>query len=313
MNNTNFSWLWTALVTPFKEWNWINNEIDFEALDRLLKMQIDWWVDWVLLLGTTAENPTLSKEEWIEIVKFAIKKLAWITKIMVNVWNYSTSSSLKNIETFDKIDWIDAYLIVNPYYNKPTQTWLYLHFTTLANFTEKPVVLYNIKWRTWVNLNTDTLLKIVSDSKNVIWVKEASWDLEQMKEVINKTNDDFLVFSWDDWLTYDLALAWWNWVISVASNLIPKEMKEFVDLCLEKNSEAEKLNEKYSEFFNKIFIQTNPLPAKTYLAEKWIIKEEFRLPMCKMDEKEKKEFLNFIKENNFKILNLNFSYYIIQK
>ncbi len=299
MNQKQFTGLWTALVTPFKEWNWIDNEVDYVALDRLLQMQIDWNVDWVLLLWTTAENPTLTNEEWKEIVKFAINKIAWKTKIMVNVWNYSTKKSLENIKSFDQIEWIDWYLLVNPYYNKPTQTWLYLHFTTLADSTKKPVILYNIKWRTCVNVNTDTLLKIIQKSKNVVWVKEASWDLNQMKEVIEKTPDNFAVLSGDDSLTYDLIKMWWDWILSVASNSIPSEMKEFVDLCLISDSKAKQLNDKYNEFFNKIFIQTNPLPTKTYLASKWIIKEEFRLPMCKMDEKEKKEFLDFIKENNY--------------
>lgn len=299
MENKQFAGLWTALVTPFKEGNWIDNEIDYEALDRLLQMQIDGKIDWVLLLGTTAENPTLSKNEQLEIVKFAINKLRNKTKIMVNVWTYSTSNSLENVKIYNEIDWIDAYLVVNPYYNKPTQTWLFTHFTTVADSTKRPVILYNIKWRTWVNLNTDTLLKVISKSKNVIWVKEASWDVDQMKEVILKTSKDFTVLSGDDGLTYDLALAWGDWVISVASNLIPGKMKEFVDLCLEKSLKAKDLNDKYEEFFDKIFIQTNPLPAKTYLASKWIIKEEFRLPMCRMDEKERKIFLDFIKENNY--------------
>lgn len=299
MTNRDFSWLWTALVTPFKEWNWINNEVDYDALDRLLQMQIDAKVDWVLFLWTTAENPTLTKQEWLEIVKFWIKKLSWKTKIMVNVWNYSTFDSIENIKMYDMLEWIDAYLVVNPYYNKPTQTWLYLHFTTIADSTKRPVILYNIKWRTSVNLNTDTLLKIISHSKNVVWVKEASWDLEQMKDVIARAPKDFLVTSWDDGLTYELAQAWWGWVISVASNLIPKEMKNFVDACFKNSSEAKILNEKYRDFFDKIFIQTNPLPAKTYLASKWIIKEEFRLPICKMDDKERGIFLDFIKSNNF--------------
>lgn len=293
--STDFSWLWTALVTPFKEWNWLDNEVDYEALDRLLQIQIDWWVDWVLLLGTTGEAPTLNVKEQLEIVKFAIPKLRWKTKIMVNVWKNVTTESLENIKKFDEIDWIDVYLVVNPYYNKPTQTGLYLHFTTIADSTKKPIILYNIKWRTAVNLETDTLVKIIEKSPNVVWVKEASWDLNQMKEVLKKTPESFYVLSWDDSLTYSLATFWWHWVISVASNLIPKEMKEYVSECLKNSPKSEELREKYSEFFEKIFIQTNPLPAKTYLASKWIIKEEFRLPMCKMDDDKREKFLDFIK------------------
>ncbi len=297
MNTKEFFWLYTALITPFKEWNWIDNEIDYVALDRILQIQIDAQVDWILLLWSTWELATLSKEEALEIIQFAINKIAWRTKIIVNAWTNSTRNSIDNIKTYDKIKWIDWYLLVNPYYNKPTQTWMYLHFTTLANSTKKPVFIYNIKWRTWVNLETSTLLKIIKKSANVIWVKEASWDLIQMKEVIDKTPDDFIVLSWDDSLTYDLIKNWWDWIISVASNCIPTELKEFVDLCLINDNKAKDINNKYKEFFSKLFIQTNPLPAKTYLAYKWIIKEEFRLPLCKMDEKEKIEFLDFINVN----------------
>lgn len=299
MDTKKFRGLWTALVTPFKKWNWIDNEIDFEALDRLLDMQIKWWVTWVLLLWTSWENPTLSRDEWLEIVKFAINKLLWKTKVMVNIWTYSTKSSLENIKEYERLDWIDAYLVVNPYYNKPTQTWLFKHFTTIAKFTKKPIILYNIKWRTWVNLEINTLIDIISECPNVIWVKEASWNMLQMKEVIEATWDHFLVLSWDDSLTHELIKNAWDWVISVASNCIPKEMQEFVRLCLDWDEKAKDLDEKYKLFFDNLFIQTNPLPVKTYLANKWIIEEEFRLPMCKMDEKQKQQFLDFVKENNF--------------
>lgn len=299
MDTKKFRGLWTALITPFKSWNWIDNEIDFDALDNLLEMQIKWWVNWVLLLWTTWENPTLTKQEWLEIVKSSINKLQWKLKVMVNVWTYSTKASLENIAEYEKIDWIDSYLVVNPYYNKPTQTWLFKHFTTIAKSTDKPVILYNIHWRTWVNLETNTLIEIISECPNIVWVKEASWNMLQMKEVIESTWDHFVVLSWDDSLTYELIKNWWDWVISVASNCKPKEIQEFVNLCLDWDRKSEELNENYKDFFSKLFIQTNPLPAKTYLAYKWIIEENFRLPMCEMDEIQRKEFLDFIKEKNF--------------
>ncbi len=299
MTTKQLSWLWTALVTPFKEWDWIDNEIDYVALDRLLNMQIDAEVDWVLLLWTTWERPTLTEQEEIELIKFSINILKWKTKIMVNAGTYSTLDNIKTIKYLNNIEDIDWYLLVNPYYNKPTQTGLKKHFIISAKQTDRAVILYNIKWRTGVNLETNTLLDIISECPNVVWVKEASWDLNQIKDVIDRTPENFLVFSWDDSLTYDLIKFWWNWVISVASNSIPTEMKEFVDLCLINDTKAKEINEKHSEFFDKIFIQTNPLPTKTLLASKWIIKEEFRLPMCRMDEKEKKEFLDFIKENKY--------------
>lgn len=299
MNTSKFKWVWTALITPFKEWDWINNGVDYDALESLLEIQVNSGVTWILLLWTTAESPTLRKSEWKEIVKFAIEKLDWRVNIMVNLWTYSTLSSLKNTRRYDDIEGIDAYLAVNPYYNKPTQTGLYKHFKTIADSTNRPVFIYNIEWRTGVNLQTETLLKIVKDCKNIIWVKESSWNLDQINDVIKKTEDDFLVLSWDDLMTYDLIKSWWDWVISVASNCIPKKIVEFTSLSLNWDKKAEELNNYYNEFFKKLFIQTNPLPAKTFLSERWIIKEEFRLPMCKMDEIEKKEFLNVVQRYNF--------------
>ncbi len=293
------TWLWTALVTPFKQWNGIDNEVDYEALDRLLDMQIDWWVDGVLFLWTTAENPTLSQTEWKSIVEFGIKKLAWKAKIMVNIWNYSTKESIETAHLYDQIDGIDAYLVVNPYYSKPTQTWLLKHFTTIADSTSRDIVLYNILWRTWVNLETDTLVKIVNSCSNVVAVKEASGDLDQMKEVITATWDDFSVLSWDDGLTYDLIQNWWDGVISVASNCVPAKMRDLVKASLGKDKIAEELHIDLQELFSKLFMQTNPLPAKTYLASKWIIQETFRLPICEMDEKERGEFLNFVEKSSF--------------
>jgi len=307
-------WLWTALITPFKEGNGIDNEIDYQALEKLLNMQIEWGVDGVLLLGTTAENPTLTQKESLDLVKFAVNILKWKTqgelswkdkkkypgvKIMVNVGTYSTKASLENIKQYDQIEWIDAYLLVNPYYNKPTQTWLKKHFITCAKSTSRNIVLYNIKWRTGVNLETSTLIDILKQTDNIIWVKEASWNIEQMREVVKKTPNNFLVFSWDDGLTYELIKNGWDGVISVASNIFPKMMKDFIDTCFGNLEKAEKLNQKYSDLFSNLFIQTNPLPTKTYLAYKWIIKEEFRLPMCKMDEKEKKWFLDFMKNLDY--------------
>lgn len=284
-------WLWTALVTPFTTGNWLDNEIDYEALEKILDMQIEWKVDWVLLLGTTSEIPTLTQEEQIKIVKFALKKLLWKTKIMVNIWTYSTQGSIKNIKIFDEIVWIDAYLVVNPYYNKPTQSGLFQHFTAIAHSTQRDIILYNIEWRTWVNLKTDTLLAILEESKNIIWIKEASGKIQQVQEVLAQTPSDFLVFSGEEWLSYELIQSGGHGVISVASNCVPSMMKEFIDSCLLQNEKSEQLQKKYIAFFDALFIQTNPLPAKTFLADRGIIQEEFRLPLCKMNNDEKEKFL----------------------
>lgn len=299
MNHEPFGWLWTALVTPFEEGDGVHNDIDYTALTGLIERQIQGGVDGILLLGTTAENPTLTREEWYDIVTFAIEKIRARTNVMVNIGNYSTWDSLENLRQYDRVDGIDAYLIVNPYYNKPTQEGLYRHFTTLADATRRPVFLYNIRGRTCVNLETDTLRRIVDHSSNVVWVKEASGNLAQMQEVIQCMPTDFTVLSGDDSLTYDLAQIEGDGVISVTSNCLPGEMKEFVDECLDKTQKAQELNIKYRELFANIFLQTNPLPAKTYLAHKGFIHETFRLPMCPMDAPKRGEFLDFIAQNKY--------------
>lgn len=296
MDTSSYRGIWTALITPFESGNGLDNPVDYSALDRLLQMQIDGGVTGVLFLGTTAENPTLSTAEGMEIVRKWIEKLEGKTKVMVNIGTYATGKTIENIHMYDTMDGIDAYLVVNPYYNKPTQTGLYEHFVAAAKSTQRPVVLYNIKGRTGVNLETDTLLRIIAAYPNVIGVKEASGDIDQMQEVIDRTPDSFLVLSGDDGLTYELAQRGGDGVISVASNCIPGDMADFVHLSLQKDPHAKELAEYFTEFFDKLFIQTNPLPAKTYLAHKGIIQETFRLPMCPMDAHEKKIWLDFVEE-----------------
>ncbi len=290
-NKQQFRWVCTALVTPF------NNEggIDWESFDILIEKQILWWVNGILLLWTTGESPTIGHNEWIELVKRAIKKIDRRCNIMVNVWTYSTYKSIKKLQEFEEIWWIDAFLAVNPYYNKPTQKWLYMHFKMIANSTSLPLFLYNIQWRTWVNLETDTLVKLSEDCSNIVWVKEASGSMEQMKEVIANTHDDFVVVSWDDSLTLELITNWWDGVISVASNLLPEKMTNMVQAALDNNmADAKEIDDSLQEFFEQEFIQTNPLPIKTALAHVWLIQEQFRLPMCTMDSELRNKWLELV-------------------
>jgi 4-hydroxy-tetrahydrodipicolinate synthase len=279
-NIENFSWLWTALITPFDEkWN-----VDFEAFDNLIEIQVSSWVKWILFLWSTWESSTLTKTEKLQIVKRWIKKIQGKCFVMVNSWTNSTQQSIDFTLELDQIHWIDAFLLVNPYYNKPTQEWLYRHFKAIADSTSKRIFIYNIQWRTWVNLETETLVRLSRSCYNVIWVKEASWNLDQMQEVLNKTKEDFVVLSWDDSKTFDLIKMWGHWLISVASNFFPKIMVEMVEKALKQDFEsAEKINKNLSKFFEWEFIQTNPLPIKAALAEVWLIKEIYRLPLCEMD------------------------------
>lgn len=196
----NFRGAWTALVTPFLP----NGDIDYGALEKLLEYQISGGIDGILLLGTTGEAPTLNQEEKKEIVDFSIKKIAGRTQVMVNVGTNNTRESQENIAYYNSIEGIDVYLVVNPYYNKPTQTGLFLHFKTLADATDIPVFLYNIRGRTGVNLETETLLQLLTECPNIMGVKEASGDIDQIREVISRTSNRCLVFSGDDALTAEV-------------------------------------------------------------------------------------------------------------
>ena len=295
MDTSAFRGLWTALVTPFREGNGIDNPIDFDALDTLLDMQIAGWVDGIHFLGTTGENPTLTDAEGETIVYHGIEKLVWRTKVMVNIGTYSTLASLENMKRYESIDGIDAYLLVNPYYNKPTQTGLFLHFTTLAKATTRPVLIYNIKGRCAVNLENATLLAMIDACPNIIWVKEASGDLMQIRELIEKRPPGFLVLSGDDSITSEVIRFWGDGVVSVASNAIPHKMTQYVSACLRRDPESDTIGTQLRPFFENLFLQSNPLPLKTYLAEKWVIRETFRLPMCPMDQGPREQFLEFIR------------------
>jgi len=195
-----FRGAWTALVTPFLP----NGAIDYEALEVLLEYQIAGGINGILLLGTTAEAPTLDEDEKRELVDFSIKKIAGRTNVMVNVGTNNTRESEQNIAYYNSVEGIDAYLVVNPYYNKPTQTGLFLHFKTLAGATDMPVFLYNIRGRTGVNLETGTLLRLLAVCPNIIGVKEASGDIEQIRGVISQTSGRCLVLSGDDALTAEV-------------------------------------------------------------------------------------------------------------
>jgi len=203
-----------------------------------------------------------------------------------------TSEAIRATE-FAKSAGADGVLLVNPYYNKPTQKGLYLHFKAIADAVDIPCIVYNIKGRTAVNVETDTLVKLVSDCKNIIGVKEASGDLDQMKEVIAKVANvrpDFSVLSGDDGITLDLIEAGGDGVVSVASNIVPKRMTKMISLALDKENEGARKKEKeLNELFDVEFVETNPIPIKTALSMMNRCEEVFRLPMCTLQNEENRE------------------------
>jgi 4-hydroxy-tetrahydrodipicolinate synthase len=273
-----FRGAYTAIITPFDE----KERVDYDALEALIEMQINNGVDGIIVCGTTGESPTLNHFEHSDVIRFVIDRVRKRIKVIAGTGSNSTKEAIelsKNAE----LDEADALLLVNPYYNKPTQEGLYRHFKAISDSVHTPIILYNIKGRTGVNVETPTLLRLIKDCPNIIGVKEASGDLNQIKEVIAKKPDYFTVLSGDDSLTFDVMKSGGDGIISVASNIIPKEVSELTKLCLSGNfSDAQKLNEKLAPIFKACFIETSPIPIKSMLAMKGLCKEVYRLPLCEL-------------------------------
>jgi len=282
LTRKNLQGVWTALITPFKQ----NGALDLPAFDKLLARQITAGVTGVLINGTTGESPTLTTEEVKLLVKRAKQKTKGKCLLMVGSGTNCTAKSISASKNAVR-DGADVLLVVNPYYNKPTQEGLYLHFKSIADSVKTPIILYNIKGRTSVNLETTTLLRLIKNSKNIIGVKEASGDLKQIAEVCQKRPANFTVLSGDDGITFQVMRDnQADGVISVASNIAPKQVVNLVTQALNKNwSTAEKINNTLAELMKKIFIETNPIPVKYAIYKMGLCQNSYRLPMCPITKK----------------------------
>ncbi|MBI4232531.1 4-hydroxy-tetrahydrodipicolinate synthase [Candidatus Peregrinibacteria bacterium] len=286
MNKRKYAGTWTALVTPFKS----DGALDEAALRKLVRRQVEMGVSGVTPVGTTGESPTTTAEEDVrifEIVRAELDKanaeLGRSAMMMAGTGSNCTADAVKYTKAAKEAG-ADACLVVSPYYNKPTPAGLKLHFHAIAD-VGLPVVVYNIKGRTGINIATDTLVEIARHP-SVVAVKEASGDLAQMKEVIARREagdftEDFAILCGDDGMTLDLIRAGGDGVISVASNIVPDKVAEMVDYALGGNfSEAEKIGERLSDLFEKIFIETNPIPVKYCVSIMGLCELVYRLPMC---------------------------------
>jgi 4-hydroxy-tetrahydrodipicolinate synthase len=275
----------TAIVTPFLE----NGDLDLESFKKLVQIQLDNEIDGIVPCGTTGESPTLEHDEQIKVVKTVLDLAKAKTKVVAGAGSNSTKHAVEMTKEMANLG-ADATLQVNPYYNKPTQEGLFRHFSAIAKAAEIPVILYNIKGRTAVNLETATLVRLAKEHSNIVAVKEASGDIEQMKEVINTMPKEFDVLSGDDNMALPLMKLGGKGVISVASNILPKEMHEMTKYALDGEVEkAEEIHNRLMPLFKAMFLETNPIPVKTSLALKGIIGENFRLPMCEMQIENKEK------------------------
>lgn len=284
----------TAIVTPFKE----DESLDLDALKRLVEFQIKNKIDGIVPCGTTGESPTLNYEEHEEVIETVIGAVNGRVPVIAGTGSNCTKEAIEMTKRAADAG-SDASLQVCPYYNKPTQEGLFRHFSAIAKSVDIPIIIYNIKGRTGINMETATLARLAREHSNIVAVKEASGDINQMQDVLNTLPKEFDVLSGDDNMTFPLMKLGGKGVISVASNIIPHEIHNLTEYALKGDfKKAEELHNKLMPLFKGIFIETNPTPIKAALAMKGMIKESYRLPMCEMQPENKiklKEILQGLK------------------
>ncbi|EKD92709.1 MAG: dihydrodipicolinate synthase [uncultured bacterium] len=269
-----FRGTFTALITPFTE-----NGIDENALRQLVDRQIQAGVEGLVPVGTTGESPTLTHEEQKRIFHIVVEEARGRVQVLAGTGSNCTAKTIEMTQAAKALS-ADGALIVCPYYNKPTPQGLLLHYRKIAEETQFPIVIYNIKGRTGINMNTDTLLQL-AENPHIVGVKEASGDAEQIRDVLERVPEDFSVLSGDDGLTVDVLRGGGDGVISVASNILPQEVGDMVRAGLAGNfEEAERLNVYLAPLFRDLFLETNPIPVKTMAALIGLCKPLYRLPLC---------------------------------
>lgn len=264
-----------ALITPFKE----DESVDYEALGRLVDYQLQNGTDYLVVLGTTAETPTLTEEEKKNIVDLVVTKVSGRIPIVLGLGGNCTRSIVEKLKN-DNFDGIDAILSVVPYYNKPSQEGIYQHYKAIAEATTLPIVLYNVPGRTGVNMTAETTLRIAREFKNVIAVKEASGNITQMDDIIKNKPANFSVISGDDGITFPLITLGAVGVISVIGNAFPREFSRMVRLALAGDyNSARTIHHSFTELFNLLFVDGNPAGAKSMLNAMGFIENKLRLPL----------------------------------
>lgn len=275
MSQNKFTGLGIALLTPFKE----DESIDFDALGRLLDYQLQNSIDYLVVLGTTAETPTLSEEEKKDVLKFVQEKVNGRVPIVLGCGGNNTRGIVHTLQ-HDDFTGIDAILSVVPYYNKPSQEGMYQHYKAISEASPVPVILYNVPGRTGVNMLPDTTIRIAREFENVVAIKEACGNMDQINDIIKRKPKDFMVISGDDGITYPLITMGASGVISVIGNAFPKEFGRMVRLALQGEYEqAREIHHKFTDLFDLLFVDGNPAGAKCMLSLMGYIQNKLRLPL----------------------------------
>jgi 4-hydroxy-tetrahydrodipicolinate synthase len=275
-----FTGTYTAIVTPFE-----GGKLDEEALDNLIKAQIAAGVNGIVPVGTTGESPTLDYEEHIRVIEAAINSASGKIKVLAGTGGNSTTEAVFLTKAAANAG-ADGSLQVAPYYNKPTQEGLFQHFKAIADATRLPLVLYSIPSRCGVEIAVETVKRLATSCKTVAGIKEAGGAPDRVSQLREAMGDDFTILCGDDSLILPFMAVGADGVVSVASNIIPREVAQMVTAFASgKIDAAQKLHHKFFPLFKALFIETNPIPIKAALAMLGEIEEEYRLPLVPMGAK----------------------------
>lgn len=280
------------MITPFKA----NMEIDWERLASMINYVIEGGTDYIVALGTTAETPTLSKEEKRDVIRFFKQQIAGRVPLVIGAGGNNTLALTKELQEME-LDGVEAILSVTPYYNKPSQEGLYRHFEAVAKASPVPVILYNVPGRTGMNMSADTTCRLARDFDNIIAVKEASGKIDQIEQIIKNCPKDFLVLSGDDGMTVDVMRKGGDGVISVAVNAFPKRFSHVVYLA--KQGLFDRAEEAYAPLHEAVcalFEQGNPVGVKAALTILNQIENNLRLPLVPATELLMKKMERLIRE-----------------
>lgn len=285
------------MVTPFTS----DGSVDWAALYRLVEFQISSGADFLCVMGTTAETPTLSAEEKERIKKDLVERVAGRVPILLGCGGNNTAAVVNELQTAD-FTGIDGILSICPYYNKPSQEGLYQHFKAIAKASTVPVVLYNVPGRTGVNMTAETTLRLAREFDNIVAIKEASGNISQMDDIIKNKPKNFDVISGDDGITFPLITLGAVGVISVIGNALPREFSRMVRLGLKgEYRQALHIHHKFTELFKLLFVDGNPAGVKALLNEMGLIENNLRLPLVPAQLNTERRISEIVKELRIKL------------
>ena len=280
-----------ALVTPFLE----SGEIDWDAFDKIIEFHLNNNTDGIVVCGTTGETPTLSDEEDEALVARAVELIKGKIPVIAGSGSNCTLTAIEKTQKAKELG-ADAALVVVPYYNKPTQKGIYSHFKAVAEAVDIPIILYNVPSRTGAGLEPETVIQLANDFDNIVAVKEAAGIMSYFTDILANAPKDFLVYSGDDFLSCSANLLGAHGCISVVANIIPQDFSKLMDASQKGDVKVTRdLFYKYQKLMDLCFIESNPIPIKTALAEMGMMQETFRAPLCTMVEDNKQKLVDELK------------------